>query len=158
MTEKILFVCTGNTCRSSMAEHLFRRLAEELGRQEFVVRSAGVAAMQDDPASYGAVEVLRGKGIDTIMTHRATPVYDELVKEADLILTMTCSHKETLLQRYPGASEKIFTLKEYTRRAEEYTDEHYTLDIHDPYGQPVEVYAVCAAELEVHLKRLFDIL
>lgn len=141
-----------------MAEHLFRRMAEELGRYEFAVRSAGVAALPDDPASHGAIEVMRGKGIDTIMAHRATPVYDELVKEADLILTMTRSHKETLLQRYPEVGEKLFTLKEFTRRAEEYTDGHYTLDIQDPFGQPVEVYAACAAELEMHLRRLFDML
>ena len=142
-----------------MAEHLFIRLAQEQGRDgEFMVCSAGVAALDGDPASYGAVEVLKSKGIHSIENHRATPVNDELVREADLVLTMTRSHKEMLLQRYPGAREKIFTLKEFTRSAEEYENEQYTLDIKDPYGQPVDVYAGCAAELETHLRRLFNLL
>ncbi|AZR74915.1 hypothetical protein BBF96_11765 [Anoxybacter fermentans] len=136
-----------------MAEYLFRHLAEEAGRgDEFIVRSAGVAAIENDPAADQAIEVLGDKGITAIQKHKATPINEELVQDADLILTMTQAHKKMLLDLYPDAKEKVFTLKEYTIRPEEESN----LDIADPFGQPVEVYQKCAGELEIYLKRLLE--
>ncbi len=113
MPQKILFVCTGNTCRSPMAEALFREIAGA-GESGFQVISAGTSAGRGVPAAEEAVQVLKEKGID-LSEHQSRPITEELLKEADLILTMTRSHKESLLQLEPGVGDKVFTLKEYAR-------------------------------------------
>ena len=102
---RVLFVCTGNTCRSSMAEGLLKAMGEH------EVRSAGVAAEAGSPASPYAVDALFSKGID-ITTHRARFISAEDVEWADIILTMTRRHKELLLERFPHAEHKLYTLKE----------------------------------------------
>lgn len=142
-----------------MAEYLFLHLAEEAGRKEdFIVRSAGVAALINDPAASQAIQVLGQRGITSIQEHKSTPIHDELVEGADLILTMTQRHKEVLLQCYPDAAGKVFTLKEYTKTSDTGPEQGDNLDIDDPYGQPVEVYEQCAVELETYLKRLITMI
>ncbi len=138
-----------------MAEYLFRHLVEEMGRDsEFFIRSAGVAALETDTAAEQAIQVMGSRGIKAIEEHQATPINSELIEYADLILTMTRNHKERLLNIYPEAKTKIYTLKEYTILENEKQDTTFNYDIDDPYGQPVEVYQQCAAELEIYLKRL----
>ena len=110
MYEHILFVCTGNTCRSPMAEGLFRKLAEREGLS-CQVRSAGVSAWDGSPISQHSADILQGRGImDRICS---SAVSGESVTWADLILTMTTGHKETLIRRYPEAVDKVYTLKEF---------------------------------------------
>ena len=140
-----------------MAEYLFLHLASEAGRSgDFSVQSAGVAAIENDSAADQAIRVLSNKSITDILKHRAQSVTPDLIKTADLVLTMTRSHKERLLALYPEGGEKIFTLKEYTVLPKEKEDPKYCLDIQDPYGQSVGIYEKCAGELEVYLKRLLN--
>ncbi|SNS64234.1 protein-tyrosine phosphatase [Anaerovirgula multivorans] len=110
----ILFVCTGNTCRSSMAEALFKDLLEKEQHNLGDVRviSAGTSAVVGDLASCASKEIIREKGI-SLENHRAKPLTRELIEEADLVLTMTGNHKHHVLNLCPEAKDKVFTLKEY---------------------------------------------
>ncbi|MDU2239969.1 MAG: low molecular weight protein arginine phosphatase [Paenibacillus sp.] len=107
---RILFVCTGNTCRSPMAEGMLRKLARDRGL-DVQVRSAGVAAMKGNSISRHAEAVLRDRGITDAF--ESTLLYAELTDWADLILTLTQGHKRQVIHSFPGTADKIFTLKEY---------------------------------------------
>lgn len=114
---RILFVCTGNTCRSPMAEGILRRLLKEHGLDHIEVRSAGVAASNGSPVSRHAASVLKEQGILDNMSSSA--LSRELLEWADLILTMTTGHKQHAIGRFPEHIDKIYTLKEYVEVDEE---------------------------------------
>jgi len=111
MSHKVLFVCTGNTCRSPMAEALFRHMANERGL-DVEVKSAGVAAFDGQAISAHAKNVLTQRGVD-VQDFRSTSLDEDLVNWADLILTMTSQHKRMLLEAFPSAVDKTYALKEY---------------------------------------------
>lgn len=108
--KNILFVCTGNTCRSPMAEGMLRKLAKGRGLP-VEVRSAGVSAVDGMPISRHAEAVLRDQQISDNMSSK--PLNIELVEWADLILTLTLSHKQYTIRQFPYAADKVHTLKEY---------------------------------------------
>ena len=138
----ILFVCSGNTCRSAMAAAIMDKIAQE---RDLNVRieSAGVFAYDGEGASANAVEALKKYDID-LSYHRSKSVSEDLLKQCDLILTMTGAHKQVL---EPAAGDKTFTLSEYVGR---------TGDISDPYGGGLETYEKTAEELYELLIKLAD--
>ncbi|MFC7678613.1 low molecular weight protein arginine phosphatase [Paenibacillus sp. GCM10028914] len=113
--KNILFVCTGNTCRSPMAEGMLRKLAKGRGIA-LEVRSAGVAAIEGMPISSHAESVLRDQQIEDGLTSK--PLSIDLVEWADLILTLTLSHKQYAIRQFPYAADKVHTLKEYVENDE----------------------------------------
>jgi len=141
---KILFVCTGNTCRSSMAGALARKILEERGQREIQVSSAGIAAFPGEQASREAIQVMSEMGI-SLHDHRATRLTPEDIREADLVLTMTAAHREYIKRLVPQCSEKVFTLADYAGAESE--------DIPDPLGYPLDAYRECARKLEELIAR-----
>lgn len=134
---KILFICTGNTCRSPMAEGLLKDLSNKknLGLQ---IKSAGVFAMDKDSAANNAVEALNKINID-ISDHKSQSVSKELVDEADLILTMSRSHRETLLLNFPDVKDKVYLLNQYALKEDR--------DIQDPFGRDLYNYELTRDEI-----------
>lgn len=108
--KRILFVCTGNTCRSPMAEGLFNLIARQRGFQG-EARSAGVLAADGMPISDHAAEILRERGSE--VKAASQPLTREMAEWADLILTMTTGHKRLVIEMFPDAVEKTFALKEF---------------------------------------------
>ncbi len=136
----ILFICTGNVCRSPMAEALFRRAVS--GRGEFRVLSAGLGALDGQPPSPYSVRAMGELGVD-ISAQRSRMLTVDLVREADLILGMTHSHVDTVALLYPPAAEKTFLLREFDE-----TLEPYEKDISDPIGSSYPVYVECRDQIE----------
>ena len=136
----ILFVCTGNVCRSPMAEGLFRHAME--GRGNFKVISAGVGAIDGQAPSTHAVKALRELDID-ISRQRSRMLTRDLVKQADFIFGMTHGHVDAIQLLFPQATEKTFLLREFDE-----TLDIYEKDISDPIGGSLDVYRSCRDQIE----------
>ncbi len=127
---RILFVCTGNTCRSPMAEGILNAM-KKVNNLDIEVASAGVAAFDGYSASDNSVLALEKMGID-ISKHKSRLVDESLLDKFDLILTMSRSHKDILLNNYPNSKGNVFILNEYA------FDEK--IDIPDPFGGSLKDY------------------
>lgn len=160
-TKKILFVCTGNTCRSYMAEIIAREyLGNTDDRNRIEVLSAGTGCMGGEPATIQAAAVLAELGY-TELDHCARELNGDLITSADLILTMTEHQKRQVLREYPQAGNKVFLLKEYACAKDSREDlkiqaDPSYYDIADPFGQSLEYYRDCGAELKMAVEQAID--
>ena len=130
----ILFICTGNSCRSVMAAELFRKM---LGRDsgKINITSAGVGTIAGMRASEHTLEVLQKEGIDAA-GHRSTQATKQLLEAADLIIVMERYHKYRVLEIAPSVKGKVHLLREFQKAPDEIVEP----EILDPIGRPMEVY------------------
>ena len=136
----VLFICTGNVCRSPMAEGIFRQAVRRRG--DYQVLSAGLGAAGGQPPSAHAVQGVKELGID-ISSLRSRMLTAELVQKADYIFAMTHSHLDTLVMLYPEAAEKTFLLREFDESLDSFEK-----DISDPIGGSYAVYLNCRDQIE----------
>lgn len=137
----VLFVCTGNTCRSPMAEAMLRQAVS--GRDDFSVSSAGVAASKGDAASRETVTVLKKRGV-SLDGFKSRPVSASLLSTVTHVFAMTEGHLATLESRFPEHSNKFFLLREFSG----ITDKRNGIDVPDPIGMGVPAYEEVAKVFE----------
>lgn len=147
--KSVLFVCTGNTCRSPMAAALLKHYAEQAGIP-VEVSSAGLGAFTGDPATEYAVEVMSEIGLD-LKSHRSRKFRAELAEEYDLILVMTNSHRQYVVEFFPEIADKVHLLLEFSQdqqsRQELDSEKEKGLEVSDPFGQSRDVYRQVRDEL-----------
>ncbi|MDI6785881.1 MAG: low molecular weight protein arginine phosphatase [bacterium] len=141
----ILFVCTGNTCRSVIAEYTFKEIIRNSDLSDFNISSAGIAALIGVGLLENTKKVLERNNIP-IKSHSPTQIEENLIDKSDLILTMARFHKERLCFDYPNSSNRIYLLGEYV--------ENKIADIMDPYGCSIEIYEECFWEIRKYLDKL----
>lgn len=134
--KKVMFICSGNTCRSPLAEGLFKKYLKENNINDIDVSSAGVGAFPGDAVSINSILVAVNRGVD-ISEHRARNINPEHLLTTDLFFCMSDSHKQVLL-RHCDESKIV------------------VLNVPDPYGRPIENYEECAKMLESHFPLILE--
>jgi len=152
---KVLFVCSGNICRSPMAAEYFRHRASRSGLSHVVVESAGTLRIEGQTASPEAIEVMGELGVD-LTQHRSSGLDAERLKTTDVLIVMTHDHMEHAVHRLHGAPDERFLLRAFEQRPQPAPDPP---DLADPIGEPVEFYreqakllVQCVDHLVLYLK------
>ena len=166
----VLFVCTGNSCRSVIAQSLFKKLLQETVEShpdrrdllsEIEVLSAGVARLSGMNVPHGTLKVMQEEGID-VSKHRSNSLTPELVRKSSIILVMERRHKREILTMVPGYEDKVVLLRKFgegqdkPRESVEVSQSEEELDIADPIGSSLSVYRKCTDEIKQCISGFMD--
>lgn len=150
---KIMFICTGNICRSAMAEKLLKKKLKDNEIKNVEVYSCGVYAYDGEVSTWEAKTVMMDEYAIDMSDHRATNIRNSKIKDMDLVLCATQKHKRDVLEMYPRLEGKVFTMKEYVNYDRKFHDK---IDIKDPWGYDIETYRSCVAEIDECLELLIQ--
>jgi len=167
---KVLFVCTGNSCRSPMAEGILKKMLKknkfqdpEFGLDNFEVSSAGISTLNGAPASLFTVEVSKARNVD-LTQHRSRQLNKQILKRSDLILAMSDEHLEYIGKMDKNALGKTYLLKAFSpsrhqigenQSASNKDESPGVLYIEDPIGGTMDDYELCFLEIEKEIRRIF---
>ena len=147
----VLFVCTGNSCRSVMAEYLLK--ASTADKDNIEVLSAGTGVFLQSTASAETISVLAEEGI-TAAGHISQPINTILLKKSDLIIVMTRGHRSQVLERVPSVEKRVYLLREFINGASE---EQENLDVADPIGKSRVAYKECLIDIKEAIRKIKDL-
>lgn len=163
--KKILFVCTGNTCRSAMAQAFFNSFLKsenpkyEHLKNEYYADSAGIAASPGAPASDNAITAMRENWGISLDEHRSKSISEELVKDAFLILPMTFNQSDIIVANFPELEGITHILQEYVNpdcHVQTQKARACKFNIIDPYGLPLQSYIQAAEEIRKAVEKLIE--
>ncbi|MEG2414157.1 MAG: low molecular weight protein arginine phosphatase [Clostridia bacterium] len=140
---KITFVCTGNTCRSPMAEGILQDKLVKLGKEDIEVASAGLECGYGSPVAVNSQQILDEREI--LFSHTSQPLTRKLVDESELIVTMTQNHAQIVDYYFPDARAKVACASEFIGE-----------EIADPYGRSLEVYRATAVQIDKLIDKIID--
>ena len=150
MAKNVLFICTGNTCRSPMAVALLRHMASG---HDLEVSSAGTAGLVNAPANPSAIEAMQEIHVD-LTSHRSASLNGDMLEEADLIFCMAERHRRHIVDWFKSIEGKVYLLREFDP---ERTDTDYP-DVPDPIGLDIDAYRLALTMIERSLREVMKIL
>lgn len=146
----VLFICTGNSCRSVMAEGFLGQRLIGFKKAGIEVHSAGVRALGGMSPTEETVEVMREEGVD-VSAIRSKNVTVDMIKSSDLILVMEPLHRQEIINVVPDAAKKTYLLKEYGNSSK---IDSGNISVQDPIGKPAAYYRACRDEIKKEIERI----
>ncbi len=153
--KSILLVCTGNSCRSVMAEGLLKKMLKEFGKNDIEVQSCGIGTMDGLAPTDETIEVMKRESVD-VSDYRSKKISEDLVKKADLILVMEEAHLSDVIRRVPEAAQKTHLLKKFAPEVLSSHPEGFSIP--DPIGRPMKDYEYCLDAIKREIERIAKLL